>query len=131
DAVVNGSGNGANINTSTPTWVYHEPSVTNTASGGNGTTTQRVPLNPSSGQAVDIWVKVGYNFKTNHCFIYYTTDGSNPEGTYGTGKGSTQVVPGSWVANDTVDTPSDWFKGTISAEAGGVQVRYKAAFCQA
>src|SRR5207249_2929498 len=60
DAIVNGSGNGATINTSTATWVYHEPSVTNTAAGGNGTATQRVPLNPSSGQPVDVWVKVGY-----------------------------------------------------------------------
>ena len=130
DAVVNGSGNGASINTSTASWVYHEPSVTNTASDGNGTATQRVPLNPVSGQSVDVWVKVGYNFKTNHCFVYYTTDGSNPEGVCGVGKGSTQVVPGSWVANDTVDTSSDWFNATIPAQSDGVEVRYKAAFFQ-
>ena len=36
-------------------------------------------------------------------------------GAYGVGKGSTQVVPASWVINDTQDPPSDWFKGTIPA----------------
>jgi len=130
NTVINGSGNGANINTSTATWAYHDPVVTNTVAGGNGTATQLVPLNPTSGQEVDVWLKVGYNFKTNHCFVYYTTDGSNPEGAYGVGKGTTQVVPGSWVTNDAVDTASDWFKATIPAQSDGVQVRYKAAFFQ-
>ena len=41
---------------------------------------------------MDFWVKVGYQFQINTCFIYYTTDGSNPEGAFGVGKGTTQVV---------------------------------------
>ena len=130
NSVVNGSGNGDNINTATATWVYHAPLAPNSAAGGNATATQRVPSAPTNGQPVDIWVKVGYNFKTNHCFIYYTTDGNNPEGAYGVGIGSTQVIPGSWVASDTFDSFSDWFKATIPAQADGVEVRYKAAFFQ-
>jgi hypothetical protein len=132
NTVVNGNGNGANIATLTPDWVYHDPANTNSAAGGLGTSTQRIPLSPTSGQSVDLWVKVGdHNHpNTNLCFIYYTTDGSNPEGAYGVGKGTTQVLPASWITNDTQDTTSDWFKTTIPAsnQVNGVQVRYKAAF---
>src|SRR5262249_14950675 len=62
--------------------------------------------------------------------VYYTVDGTNPEGAFGSPKGSTQVVPGSWVAADLVDTASDWFKATIPAQINSTQVRYKAAFYQ-
>jgi hypothetical protein len=92
DIVINGAGNGANINTSTPSWVYHDPFATPTPLGG-GPATQMNPTNPSPGQAVDVWIKAGYNSQTNHGFLYFTTDGTNPEGAFGAGKGSTQVAP--------------------------------------
>jgi hypothetical protein len=129
---VNGSGNGANINTSTATWAYHDPAATNTASAPNNTATQRMPLSPAAGQAVDIYVKVGYHFQTNHCNIYYTTDGTNPEGSFGSGQGTTRVVQAAWVSHDSADATIDWFKGTIpgSNQVNGVQVRYKVAVYQ-
>jgi hypothetical protein len=131
NALVNGAGNGAGINASTPNFVYHDPIATNTAAG-NGTRTQMNPTNPAPSQAVDLWFKVGYNYQTNHCFVYYTTDGSNPEGAYGVGKGTTRVVTAAWVAHDSADNTIDWFKGTIPAsnQVNGVQVRYKAALYQ-
>ena len=89
--------------------------------------TQMMPTNPTSGQSVDIWVKVGYQFQINTCFIYYTTDGSNPEGAFGVGKGTTQVVPAFWVNHDSAQSNIDWWKGTIPAQADGTQVRYKVA----
>ena len=49
------------------------------------------PIRPPA-RPVDIWVKVGYQFQINTCFIYYTTDGSNPEGAFGIGNGTTQVI---------------------------------------
>src|SRR5436190_5868417 len=79
NTLVTGSGNGAGINASTPSFVYHDPVATTTVVGG-GPATQMNPTNPAPSQAVDLWFKVGYNYQTNHCFIYYTTDGSNPEG---------------------------------------------------
>jgi hypothetical protein len=85
------------------------------------------PLNPTSSQSVDLWVKVGYQFQINTCFIYYTTDGSNPEGAFGVGKGTTQVVQGGWVNHDSVQNNVDWWKGTIPAQPNGTQVRYKIA----
>lgn len=125
--VINGSGNGTNISTSTASWVYHDPVATTTVSGGPAT--QMNPTNPAPAQAVDLWVKVGYNFQTNHCYIYYTTDGSNPEGAFGVGKGSTRVVAAAWMNHDNADSTIDWFKGTIpgSNQVNGVQVRYKIA----
>ena len=129
--IVNGSGNGASINTLTPSFVYHDPAATNTVAGG-GTATQMNPANPSPSQAVDLWIKVGYHYQTNHGFIYYTTDGSNPEGAYGVGKGTTRVGPAVWVNHDSADNTIDWFKGTISGsnQVNGAQVRYKPALYQ-
>ena len=131
NTLANGSGNGAGINASTPSFVYHDPVAATTVVGG-GPATQMNPTNPASSQAVDLWFKVGYNYQTNHCFIYYTTDGSNPEGAYGVGKGATRVAPAAWVNHDSGDGTIDWFKGTIpgSNNLNGVQVRYKAALYQ-
>ena len=89
--------------------------------------TQMVPTNPAPSQSVDIWVKVGYQFQINTCYIYYTTDGSNPEGAFGVGKGTTQVVQAQWVNHDSGQSNIDWWKGTIPGQAGGTQVRYKVA----
>ena len=127
--IVNGSGNGANITTLTAAWAHHDPAATNTAAT-NGTATQLVPLNPNSGASADIWVKVGYNFYTNVCYIYYTTDGSNPEGSFGVGKGTTKVLQAAWIAHDSADAMADWFKGTIpeTVNTEGTQVRYKIGF---
>ena len=50
---------------------------------------------------MDLWVKVGYQFQINTCFVYYTTDGTNPEGAFGMGEGTTQVVQGNWVNHDS------------------------------
>ena len=129
--VINGNGNGANISNSTAVWVYHDPVAPATVSGG-GPATQMNPTNPAPSQAVDIWVKAGYNFQTNHCFIYYTTDGTNPEGAFGVGKGSTRVVTSAWVNHDSTDGTIDWFKGTIpgSNQVNGATIRYKVALYQ-
>lgn len=78
--VVNGSGGGLSIKTQTADWVNHDPATTNTPAGTNGTATQRVPFRPAASQPVEVWIKSGYQFQIDKCFIYYTTDGSNPEG---------------------------------------------------
>jgi glycosidase len=124
--IVSGSGYGQAI-AQTATWVYHDPNATNTALAPNNSATQRVPLSPTNNQSVDIYVKVGYQFQINTCYIYYTTDGSNPEGAFGTGKGATQVTRGGWVNHDSADSTIDWWQGTIPAQPNGTQVRYKVA----
>jgi len=125
--VVTGAGYGASITNGTAQWVWHDPANSVTASNTNAPS-QRNPLVTSSTTPVDIWVKVGYSLQVNTCFIYYTTDGSNPEGAFGIGKGATQVVPGFFVSRDSVTNNIDWWKGTIPAQPNGTQVRYKVAF---
>ena len=124
--VVAGAGYGAGVTNQTAAWVWHDPTNSVTSLSPNPAT-QRNPLSPAAGQSADLWVKVGYQFQINTCFIYYTTDGSNPEGAFGAGKGATQVVQGNWVNHDSVQTNIDWWKGTIPAQATGTQVRYKIA----
>ena len=123
--IVAGAGYGQGINNATATFVYHDPNDTNTAVAPDNSATQRVPLNPAAGQATDIYVKIGYQFQINTCFIYYTTDGSNPEGAFGIGKGTTQVVQALFVAADSAVGSIDWWKGTIPAQPDGTPVRYK------
>ena len=125
--VVAGSGYGQSITNQTANWVYHDPAATNTAAAPNNTATQRVPFSPAAGQSADIYVKAGYQFQINSGYIYYTTDGSNPEGAFGVGKGTTRVVPASWVDHDSAQSNIDWWKGTIPAQTNGTQVRYKVA----
>jgi hypothetical protein len=125
--VISGSGFGAGITNQTASWIYHDPVATNTALSPDNSATQRVPLSPVAGQTTDIYVKVGYQFQINTCFIYYTTDGSNPEGAFGIGKGTTQVTPGIWINHDSTESNVDWWKGTIPAQADLTQVRYKVA----
>jgi len=122
--IVSGSGYGQGV-AQTATWFYHDPYATNTANSPFNNATQRVPASPGAGQSADIWVKVGYSGQANTYFIYYTTNGSSPEGAFGTGKGTTQVVPAFWITHDSSDNTIDWCKGTIPAQPGGTQVRYK------
>lgn len=133
--VINGSGNGANINTSTATWVYHDPvapvTVLTNATVPVAPATQMVPTNPAPNQVVDIWVKVGYQFQIDTGYIYYTTDGTNPEGSFGVPKPgtTTRVQQALRVNHDSTDGTIDWWKGTIpgSNQLSGAQIRYKIA----
>jgi len=76
---------------------------------------------------VDLWVKAGYQNQINRCFIYYTTDGSNPEGAYGIGQGTTRTVQCSFAGDDQQDGTIDWWKGTIPAQPINTTVKYKIA----
>ncbi|HWY76212.1 MAG TPA: hypothetical protein VN281_11380, partial [Verrucomicrobiae bacterium] len=126
--VVSGSGYGASIVNETASWVYHDPADVVTALG-TVPPTQRSPLNPTIGQPVDIWVKVGYQFQIDTCYIYFTTNGTDPEGSFGVGTGSTAVVQASFANHDSAVNNIDWWKGTIPGvvQMTNAQVRYKVA----
>jgi len=125
--VVNGAGTGESITNQTAAWVNHDPTNTVTALG-TVPATQRFPVSPGSGQSVAIWVKVGYQFQINTGYIYYTTDGSNPEGSFGVGQGATQVIPVFFANHDSMQNNIDWWTGTIPAQPNGTNVLYKVAF---
>ncbi|HEY1663627.1 MAG TPA: alpha-amylase family glycosyl hydrolase [Verrucomicrobiae bacterium] len=123
--VVTGSGYGAGLTNQTAQWVYHDPAATNTANLPNNSATQRNPLLPADGQSADVYVKIGFQFQVNTFYLYYTTDGSNPEGDFGFCKGTTQVVQGHFLDHDSAQANIDWWKATIPAQSAGTQVRYK------
>ena len=125
ESVVAGSGYGAGITNQTVNWVYHNPDLTNTAEPPYNTATQRVPLVPGNNQPTTLYIKSGYKFQVNTCFIYYTTDGSNPEGDFGMAKGTTQIIQAHWMTNDVADNTIDWWTNTIPGQPSGTQVRYK------
>lgn len=122
--------NGGNVNSdasSVVKWAEHNPASTNTHP-----TTPVSQMNPppqsAAGQAVDLWVKIGYQFQPEKAWVYYTTDGAtNPEGSHGVGKGVTQVVEMNFSFNGTNDGTAvpDWWKATLPAMANGTALRYK------
>jgi hypothetical protein len=122
--VTHGSGLGHGYSEETCQWVYHDPAASNNIVG------QPIVRQRSSTAAatpVIHYVKVGYQFQINKCFLYYTTDGSTPEGTYGVGQGTTQVAPAAFAGRDASDRSIDWWRGIIPAQSAGTVVRYKMA----
>lgn len=74
-------------------------------------------------ESVTLWAKtnsVGGGFRM---YVYYTMDGSNPEGAGGEGLGSTRTVAMGWSHNEGTD---DWW-GTaeLPLPESGEQLRYK------
>ncbi|MGC8887199.1 MAG: alpha-amylase family glycosyl hydrolase [Verrucomicrobiia bacterium] len=122
--IISGAGGGASITTATAGWVYHNPSRPVSAVGYSFST-QRVPYQAVSNQDVEIWIKVGYQFNIDRCYVYYTTDGSNPEGSFGVGTGSTRIAQGVFMADDSQDGTIDWWKAIIPAQSNGTTVKYK------
>jgi len=122
-AVTLGSDTGPDTDTQTADWIFHDPSRQVTLST-NTLSTQRIPLNPGAAQPVEIWVKVGYEFDVDRGFIYYTTDGSTPLGSFGTGVDTTRVVPLAFGGEDAANSTIDWWRATIPGQPGGT-VRYR------
>lgn len=121
--IIPGSGYGQNTD-QTAAWVYHDPADVVTAVT-NSLATQRIPYIPGDSQPVTLYVKTGYQFYINTCLVYYTTDGSNPEGAFGVGQGTTQVALGAWLGPDASNGTIDWWKITLPGLSSGTQVRYK------
>ncbi|MEO5916923.1 MAG: hypothetical protein ABIS50_22030 [Luteolibacter sp.] len=119
-------GAGVNTNTSTAAYVYHNP-----ASNRDGaTTTAQFTPQPAAaaGQAITVRVKTAYQFQVNQTWLYYTTDGSAPEGSAGVPAGTTQAVSMAFESAGADDSPTlhtDWWKGTIPPLASGTVLRYK------
>lgn len=91
------------IDANTAAFLYHDPA----APVGNLTPAR----NQYDASRNEMWVKansVGGGYKA---FLYYTTDGSNPEGAAGRGNGTTKVVEMLYRHNDDGGA-SDWWSTT-------------------
>jgi len=124
NSVSNGDGYGDDYSTGTCEWAYHDPTANTTIADFTD-----VPQRSSTATSapVDVYVKVGYEFDINRCQVYYTIDGSDPEGAYGVDHGTAQVVMGSFAGEDESDPTVDWWKATIPAQPSGTTVKYRIA----
>lgn len=113
-----------------PEFIEHVPA--SAVYGEPGGTTMRQPLSPIAGDTIKLWIRIGYSFYYTDVAIYYTTDGSTPAGSYGTGSGSTQVLRSSngdisFIRNEPTGGPNiDWWSATLppAASQAGVNVKY-------
>ncbi len=119
-----GSGFGHNYPEETCQWVYHDPSASNNVAGQMNVRQRSSTVTAAN---VDLWVQAGYQFQINKGFVYYTVGGTNPEGAYGVGRGTTRAVAAKFGGADATDGTIDWWKGTIPAQPPGTTVKYKIA----
>jgi hypothetical protein len=116
--------NYGNENGNQASWVYHDPN--NTVGGPNGTAGVGAKQFDDSGSEIVIWAKsnsVGDGFKA---FVYYTLDGSFPEGAGGIARGTTQVAELNYRHNQ--DTDDWWASANIPKPASGTSLSYKIGF---
>jgi hypothetical protein len=121
--IVNGpasANNYGNENGNQASFVYHDP----TAAVG-GTAPQPLQFD-ESGPNIAIWAEsnsVGLGFKA---FVYYTLDGSFPEGAGGIGRGTTRVAELNY--QRSVASKDWWSAGSIPKPAAGTSFTYKIGF---
>ncbi|MBP7747565.1 MAG: hypothetical protein KA383_15725 [Phycisphaerae bacterium] len=113
----------------TPEFVEHIPG--NAVYGETGVT-MRDPVAPAAGATINVWVRIGYSFYYTDVAVYYTTDGSAPQGSFGTPSGGTAVLTFtggqiSFIRNEPHDPNIDWWRATLppACSVAGVTVKYK------
>ena len=117
-----GSGNNPQW-TNAATFIFHDPTA-----GFDGWIPDDPLIAPSmqlddSGNSTIIWAKtnsVGAGYKAH---VYYTTDGSNPEGAGSWGRGTTQVVEAFYVSPNN-ENGDNWWRAEIDPAPLGT-IKYK------
>ena len=117
------NGVGTNSSASTATYVFHDPEANRDIGGAQFSPQPVFAVN----QPITVKVKTGYQFQVDSMRLYYTTDGSAPEGSDGAPKGTTAVVTMVYQVHGNPDgsNVTDWWTGTIPAQTAGKVVRYK------
>ncbi len=115
--VTRNNGSGTNPTPAdTVAWLLHDPDAM-VPSPPSGTPKQY----SESGGNITFWVQSNSGLFGYHAFVYYTTDGTDPEGSGGDPVGSTKVASMNW-SHDAAG--GSWFTATISS--GGItNLRYK------
>lgn len=116
-----GANNYSTSNGNVASWVYHDPA--DTVGGPGGTPGVGDLQFNDTGSDIVIWAKsnsVGTGFQMR---VYYTVDGSFPEGAGGVGRGTTRVAALTFKHNQSTD---DWWgSATIPKPAPGTVFTYK------
>ncbi|HVF48881.1 MAG TPA: hypothetical protein VNA19_02265, partial [Pyrinomonadaceae bacterium] len=127
----------------TANYVYHEQTgnfvatPTCPSSGTNAACGRYVENTDRSGapgfqlyspESYTLHYKIEYQFYTNRLRVYYTTDGSNPSGSYGTPFGTTQVVIPTYTCTYSDQTQGcqtvDVATAVIPPQPAGTTVKY-------
>jgi len=120
----------AGVAAAQPSSVEHTP-ANQTFSQPSGIT-QREPEVPRDGETVDLFFRVSFQFTYDRVCVYYTTDGSEPSGAFGTGTGTTQVLRNdlggvSFLVNENSGGTRDWWRATlpVATRAYAKNIKYK------
>lgn len=97
--------------------------------GGITHAQKRIPRDPLPGQPIQIDLTIGPSYSHNQAWVYWTNDGSDPDGANG------QAINGNVTALRSIDSTWDtflWgyvrkFQGEIPAQEPGTIVRYRVA----
>jgi len=127
----------------TANFVYHEQTANFVAtptcpSGGTDTSCGRYVENTDRSGAAGFQIfapetytlrsKIEFQFFTNRVRVYYTTDGSNPSGSFGTPFGTTQVAVAGYTCTYSDQTQGcqivDVVTGAIPPQPAGTTVKY-------
>ncbi len=113
--VTNGSGSNPTPNNSAA-FLFHDPDIA-VESPPSGSPNQY----EETGSDITIWTKSNQFLSGYDAWIYYTTDGTNPEGYGGSGTGTTTALKMTY-SHDAGG--GSFFKGTITPKPSG-ELRYK------
>ena len=111
-----------------PSSVEHTPTSPAFNEGG---ATQRQPVQPREDEGVNLSFRVSFQFSYDRVAIYYTTDGSEPTGSFGTPSGTTQVLSNTnggiqFRFNENSGGVRDWWRATLpTGRAYAQTLRYK------
>ncbi len=105
-------------------WIYHDPG--DTVGGPAGTNGVGDFQFNEGATSIVIWAKADQVSDGFKMFVYYTLDGSFPEGAGGLGRGTTQSAELNWRHDQTAgDTGAWWGSAHIEKPAGGTAFSYK------
>ncbi|MBK1817901.1 hypothetical protein JIN84_19930 [Luteolibacter yonseiensis] len=110
-AVVNGGGTNPAYQDSAQ-FVYHDPAA---PAPDGGTQVD------NTGSGLEFWVKTNTGLDGYKAFLYYTNDGTNPEGAGGEGLGTTRVIQ---LPYNTDFAGGSWFKAVLAPVPPGT-LKYK------
>ncbi len=121
-ATTNGGGNNPQDGAAA-TFVFHKPDVGFEGYVPDDNSLATPTQLHDTGSATVVWAKTNSVGADYLAFVYYTTDGSKPEGAAGVGQGTTKTAPMLYKPPNAPDG-NNWWRGEITPTPSG-QFKYK------